>query len=83
MTSVAAGPVSLTTATTDAAPTALSRSQVTKPPVNVDAAVGQFRSRPPDCGHYRFMQANAATVKIRVLSPIMWRGRLGLAAQVA
>ena len=40
----------------------------------------QFRSRPLYRGHYRFMQADASTVKVRVLSPIMWRGRLSLAA---
>jgi hypothetical protein len=45
--------------------------------------VEQFRSRPLDCGHYRFMQADASTVKVRVLSPITWPGRLGLAAKVA
>jgi hypothetical protein len=29
------------------------------------------------------MQADASTVKAWVLSPIIWRGRLGLAAKVA
>jgi hypothetical protein len=82
MASVAAGPVSLTTATPNAALTSLSKSQVTELSKNLDAAVEQFRSRPLDCGHYRFMQADAATVKVAVLSPIIWRGRLGLAAKV-
>jgi len=81
MASIAAGSVSLTTPP-NAALTSLSRSQVTELS-SLDAAVEQFRSRPLDCGHYRFMQADASTVKVRVLSPIMWRGRLGLAAKVA
>ena len=79
MASVAAGSVSLTTATLNAALTSLSKSQVTELS-SLDAAVEQFRSRPLYCGHYRFMQADASTVKVRVLSPIMWRGRLSLAA---
>ena len=83
MTSVAAGPVSLTTATPDAAPTALSTSQVTELPKDLDAAAGQFRSRPPGCGHYWFTQASAATVKVRGLPPVMWRGRSGPGDKVA
>ena len=78
MASIAAGSVSLTTATPNAALTSLSKSQVTELS-SLDAAVEQFRSRPLDCGHYRFMQAGASTVKIRILSPIMWRGRKWLA----
>jgi transposase-like protein len=73
MASIAAGSVSLATATPNAALTSLSKSQVTELSKNLDAAVEQFRSRPLDCGHYRFMQADASTVKIRILSPIMWR----------
>ena len=83
MASVAAGSVSLTTATPTAALTSLSKSQVTELSKNLDAPVEQFRSRPLDCGHHRFMQADPSTVKVRVLSPIMLRGRLGLAAKEA
>jgi putative transposase len=71
MASIAAGSVSLTTAIPNAALTPLSKSQVTELPKSLDAAVEQFRSRPLVCGHYRFMQADASTVKVRVLSPIM------------
>ena len=83
MASVAAGSVSLTTAAPTAALTSLSKSQVTELSKNLDAPVEQFRSRPLDCGRYRFMQADASTVKVRILSPIMWQGRLGLAAKEA
>ena len=58
MASVAAGSVSLTTATPTAALTSLSKSQVTELSKNLDAPVEQFRSRPLECGHYRFMQAD-------------------------
>ena len=73
MASVAAGAVSLTTATRNAL-TSLSKSQVTELSTSLDAAVDQFRCRLLDCGHYRFMQADASTVKARILSPIIWRG---------
>ena len=66
MASVAAGSVSLTTATPNAVLTSPSKSQVTELSKSLDAAVEQFRSRPLDCGHCRFMQADASTVNVPV-----------------
>jgi putative transposase len=44
--------------------TSLSKSQVSELAKSLDAAVGQFRSRPLDAGPYRFVQAGALTVKV-------------------
>lgn len=43
----------------------LSKSQVSELAKSLDAAAGQFRSRPLDAGPYRFVQADALTVKVR------------------
>jgi putative transposase len=45
--------------------TSLSRSQVSALAKSLDAAVEQFRSRPLDAGPYRFVQADALTIKVR------------------
>jgi len=45
--------------------TSLSKSQVSELAKSLDAAVEQFRSRPLDAGPYRFVQADALTVKVR------------------
>ena len=75
MTSVAAGPVSLTTAI-----------PARRPPRSPGAGHGAARGPrcggravpvpPPDCGHDRFTQASAATVKIGVLAAAVLRGGL-------
>jgi putative transposase len=43
----------------------LSKSQVSELAKSLDAAVEQFRSRPLDGGPYRFVQADALTIKVR------------------
>jgi putative transposase len=45
--------------------TSLSKSQVSELAKSLDGAVEQFRSRPLDGGPYRFVQADALTVKVR------------------
>jgi putative transposase len=45
--------------------TTLSKSQVSALAKSLDAAVEQFRSRPLDGGRYRFVQADALTIKVR------------------
>ena len=45
--------------------TSLSKSQVSALAKTLDAAVEEFRSRPLDGGPYRFVQADALTVKVR------------------
>jgi putative transposase len=45
--------------------TSLSKSQVSELAKSLDAAVEQFRSRPLDGGPYRFVQADALTIKVR------------------
>jgi putative transposase len=45
--------------------TSLSKSQVSSLAKSLDAAVEQFRSRPLDGGPYRFVQADALTIKVR------------------
>ena len=83
MASVAAGSVSLTTATPNAVLTSPSKSQVTELSKSLDAAVEQFRSRPLDCGHCRFMQADAFDRQRPGSVADHVAGRLGLAAKVA
>ena len=43
----------------------LSKSQVSELSKSLDGAVEQFRSRPLDAGPYRFVQADAMTVRVR------------------
>jgi len=43
----------------------LSKSQVSELAKSLDAAVEQFRSRPLDGGPYRFVQADALTLRVR------------------
>jgi len=43
----------------------LSKSQVSELAKSLDAGVEQFRSRPLDAGPYRFVQADAMTVRVR------------------
>ena len=43
----------------------LSKSQVSQLAKSLDAAVEQFRSRPLDGGPYRFVQADALTLRVR------------------
>jgi putative transposase len=43
----------------------LSKSQVSELAKSLDGAVEQFRSRPLDAGPYRFVQADAMTVRVR------------------
>jgi len=43
----------------------LSKSQVSELSKSLDGAVGQFRSRPLDAGPYRFIQADALTLRVR------------------
>jgi putative transposase len=43
----------------------LSKSQVSELAKSLDAAVEQFRSRPLDAGPYRFIQADALTLRVR------------------
>jgi putative transposase len=43
----------------------LSKSQVSELAKSLDASVEQFRSRPLDAGPYRFMQADALTLRVR------------------
>jgi putative transposase len=43
----------------------LSKSQVPELAKSLDGAVEQFRSRPLDAGPYRFVQADAMTVRVR------------------
>jgi putative transposase len=43
----------------------LSKSQVSELAKSLDAAVEQFRSRPLDAGPYRFVQADALTLRVR------------------
>jgi putative transposase len=43
----------------------LSKSQVSELAKSLDAAVEQFRSRPRDAGPYRFVQADALTLRVR------------------
>ena len=43
----------------------LSKSQVSELAKSLDVAVEQFRSRPLDAGPYRFVQADAMTVRVR------------------
>jgi transposase-like protein len=43
----------------------LSKSQVSELAKSLDSAVEQFRSRPLDAGPYRFVQADAMTVRVR------------------
>jgi putative transposase len=45
--------------------TSLSKSQVSELAKSLDGAVEQFRSRPLDGGPYRFVQADALTIKVR------------------
>jgi putative transposase len=45
--------------------TSLSKSQVSELAKSLDQQVEQFRSRPLDAGPYRFVQADAMTVKVR------------------
>jgi transposase-like protein len=45
--------------------TSLSKSQVSELAKSLDEAVEQFRSRPLDAGPYRFVQADAMTVRVR------------------
>ena len=45
--------------------TSLSKSQVSELAKSLDASVEQFRSRPLDAGPYRFVQADAMTVRVR------------------
>jgi putative transposase len=45
--------------------TSLSKSQVSELAKSLDAAVEEFRSRPLDGGPYRFVQADALTIKVR------------------
>jgi len=45
--------------------TSLSKSQVSDLAKSLDGAVEQFRSRPLDAGPYRFVQADAMTVRVR------------------
>jgi putative transposase len=45
--------------------TSLSKSQVSQLAKSLDAAVEQFRSRPLDGGPYRFVQADALTLRVR------------------
>ncbi len=45
--------------------TSLSKSQVSELAKSLDAAVEEFRSRPLDAGPYRFVQADALTIKVR------------------
>ena len=45
--------------------TSLSKSQVSELAKSLDAAVEQFRSRPLDGRPYRFVQADALTIKVR------------------
>jgi putative transposase len=45
--------------------TSLSKSQVSGLAKSLDGAVEEFRSRPLDCGPYRFVQADALTIKVR------------------
>jgi transposase-like protein len=45
--------------------TSLSKSQVSQLAKSLDGAVEQFRSRPLDAGPYRFVQADAMTVRVR------------------
>jgi transposase-like protein len=45
--------------------TSLSKSQVSELAKSLDGAVEQFRSRPLDAGPYRFVQADAMTVRVR------------------
>ena len=45
--------------------TSLSKSQVSELAKSLDQAVEQFRSRPLDAGPYRFVQADAMTVRVR------------------
>jgi putative transposase len=45
--------------------TSLSKSQVSELAKSLDASVEQFRSRPLDAGAYRFVQADAMTVRVR------------------
>jgi putative transposase len=45
--------------------TSLSKSQVSDLAKSLDVAVEQFRSRPLDAGPYRFVQADALTIKVR------------------
>jgi putative transposase len=45
--------------------TSLSKSQVSQLAKSLDGAVDQFRSRPLDASPYRFVQADAMTVRVR------------------
>jgi transposase-like protein len=45
--------------------TSLSKSQVSELAKSLDGVVEQFRSRPLDAGPYRFVQADAMTVRVR------------------
>ena len=45
--------------------TSMSKSQVSELAKSLDGAVEQFRSRPLDAGPYRFVQADAMTVRVR------------------
>jgi putative transposase len=45
--------------------TSLSKSQVSELAKSLDGAVEEFRSRPLDAGPYRFVQADALTIKVR------------------
>jgi putative transposase len=45
--------------------TSLSKSQVSELAKTLDAAVEEFRSRPLDGGPYRFVQADAITIRVR------------------
>lgn len=45
--------------------TSLSKSQVSELAKSLDGAVEEFRSRPLDGGPYRFVQADALTIKVR------------------
>jgi transposase-like protein len=45
--------------------TSLSNSQVSELAKSLDGAVEEFRSRPLDGGPYRFVQADALTIKVR------------------
>ena len=45
--------------------TSLSKSQASELAKSLDGAVEQFRSRPLDAGPYRFVQADALTLRVR------------------
>jgi putative transposase len=50
----------------------LSKSQVSELAKSLDAAVEQFRCRPLDAGPYRFVQADALTLRVREGAARCW-----------